>query len=127
MLPSPALLVEPFKRLWTPSFARVAGALGRAIFLVAFAVSDVALQRTLSRSTQDRVGWPLVALSRNSLLLYFGSHLVSAMLLRVGDPSVTERIGGMFSWPASDPPQPVLRCAWPEFRHAGPPSRGSHR
>lgn len=93
-----ALLVEPFKRLWTPSFALMAGALGLAIFLVAFAVFDVFLERTHGRSTQDRVGWPLVALGRNSLLVYFGSHLVSSLLIRAGDPSVAERVGDAFSW-----------------------------
>lgn len=94
-----ALVLEPFKRLWTPSFALLAGALGLAIFLVAFAVFDVYLERTRGRPTQDRIGWPLVALGRNSLLVYFGSHLTSALLLRYGaDTSYAERIGDSLSW-----------------------------
>lgn len=93
-----ALLVEPFKRLWTPSFALLAGALGMVIFLVAYAAFDVFLQRARGRSVQDKVGWPLVALGRNSLLVYFGSHLSSALLLRYGDPSAARRIGDALSW-----------------------------
>ncbi len=89
-------------RLWTPSFALLAGALGLAIFLVAYAFFDVLLQRRLSEHVSDRVGWPLVALGRNSLLVYFGSHLLSGLLLRRGAdgaPSWAERIGGAVSWP----------------------------
>lgn len=97
-----AQVIEPFKRLWTPSFALLAGALGLAIFLVAYAIFDVYLQRTRGREAQDRIGWPLVALGRNSLLVYFGSHLSSALLLRYGDPSVAERIGGAMSWGGGD-------------------------
>lgn len=93
-----ALLVEPFKRLWTPSFALLAGALGLTIFLLAYATFDVLLQRTRGQLTQDRIGWPLVALGRNSLLVYFGSHLSSALLLRTGDPSAAQRIGEAVSW-----------------------------
>ncbi len=94
-----ALLVEPFKRLWTPSFALMAGALGLALFLAAFAVFDVYLERTLGQSTQARIGWPLVALGRNSLLVYFGFHLVAAFLLRGGDEiSYAERIGDALSF-----------------------------
>ncbi|OLT20814.1 hypothetical protein BJF81_15860 [Ornithinimicrobium sp. CNJ-824] len=78
------LVVEPFKRLWTPSFALLAGALGLAIFLAAYAVFDVLLERAAGPSARDRAGWPLAALGRNSLLVYFGSHLTAALLLRYG-------------------------------------------
>ncbi len=96
------LLVEPFKRLWTPSFALLAGALGLAIFLVAYAAFDVLLQRRHGERVRDLVGWPLVALGRNSLLVYFGSHLLSGLLLRPGPggaPSRAERLGELVSWP----------------------------
>lgn len=93
-----AQLIEPFKRLWTPSFALLTGVLGLAIFLVAFVVFDVFLQHAHGREVQDRVGWPLVALGRNSLLVYFGSHLTSALLMRAGDPSLAHRIGDTLSW-----------------------------
>lgn len=96
------LAVEPFKRLWTPSFALLAGALGLAIFLVAYAFFDVLLQRRHGERLRDLVGWPLVALGRNSLLVYFGSHLLSGLLLRPagdGAPSWAERLGAAVSWP----------------------------
>lgn len=94
-----SLLVEPFKRLWTPSFALLAGALGLAIFLVAFAVFDVVLEHTGGKGAGDRAGWPLVALGRNSLLVYFGSHLLSAMLMRHGgEVSWAERMGETLSF-----------------------------
>lgn len=92
-------VVEPFKRLWTPSFALLAGALGLAIFLVAFAVFDVLLERTRGGRARDRAGWPLAALGRNSLLVYFGSHLAAALLMRVGgEVSWAERIGEVLSF-----------------------------
>lgn len=94
-----ALLVEPFKRLWTPGFALLAGALGLALFLVAFAIFDVYLERKLGKTAQDRIGWPLVALGRNSLIVYFGFHLLGPLLIRGGgDPSYAERIGDALSW-----------------------------
>ncbi|WP_161965008.1 heparan-alpha-glucosaminide N-acetyltransferase domain-containing protein [Ornithinimicrobium cerasi] len=97
-----AMVVEPFKRLWTPSFALLAGALGLAVFLVAFAVLDVLLERVRGARTRDAVGWPLVALGRNSLLVYFGSHLGSALLLRYGgEPSWAEQAGEAVSWEGS--------------------------
>ena len=92
-------LVEPFKRLWTPSFALLAGALGLAIFLVAFAVFDVLLERARGPGARDRAGWPLAALGRNSLLVYFGSHLASALLMRIGgEESWARRIGEALSF-----------------------------
>lgn len=88
-----AQVVEPFKRLWTPSFALLAAALGLLIFTVVYAVVDVWLGRV--RGTGEHLlTWPLVALGRNSLLVYFGSHLAAALLMRAGgETSLAERIG----------------------------------
>lgn len=97
-----ALVIEPFKRLWTPSFSLLAGALGLAIFLVAYAVFDVLLKQRHGERVRDLAGWPLSALGRNSLLVYFGSHLLSVLLLRMppdDGPSVAERLGQAVSWP----------------------------
>lgn len=97
-----ALSVEPFKRLWTPSFALLAAALGVLIFAVVHAVVDVrlgresaSLARTDGRGGPGRViVWALTALGRNSLLVYFGSHLMSALMMRWGGPrTYGERIG----------------------------------
>lgn len=93
-----AQVVEPFKRLWTPSFALLAGALGVLVFTLVYAVVDVWLGRV--RGVVDHpLAWPLVALGRNSLLVYFGSHLASAMLIRAGgEDSWARRIGEALSW-----------------------------
>lgn len=87
-----AFVVEPFKRLWTPSFALLAGALGMTILLVAYVVFDVLL-RDRWVGARDRVAWPLVALGRQSLLVYFGSHLLAVLLIRNGDPPIAQRLG----------------------------------
>lgn len=91
-------VVEPFKRLWTPSFALLAAALGILIFTLVYAVVDVWLGRV--RGVADHpLAWPLVALGRNSLLVYFGSHLASALLMRVGgETSWAQRVGKALGW-----------------------------
>lgn len=92
-----AQVVEPFKRLWTPSFALLAAALGLLIFTVVYAVVDVWLARVRGVSDHPAT-WPLVALGRNSLLVYFGSHLAAALLMRAGgDISYAERVGTALS------------------------------
>lgn len=93
-----ALIVEPFKRLWTPGFGLLTAALGLLIFTVVFSVIDVQSSRRGAARRFDRLTWPLVALGRNSLLVYFGSHLLSAFLLRNGQPSYAERIGSALGW-----------------------------
>lgn len=85
-------VVEPFKRLWTPSFSLLAGALGLLVLLVAYVLFDVVL-RERGEVLRDRLAWPLVALGRQSLLVYFGSHLLAVLLIRHGDPSVAQRLG----------------------------------
>ncbi|MCE0485706.1 heparan-alpha-glucosaminide N-acetyltransferase domain-containing protein [Ornithinimicrobium sediminis] len=87
-----ATVVEPFKRLWTPSFSLLAGALGLVILLVAYVTFDV-LMRERGVRARDRATWPLVALGRQSLLVYFGSHLLAVLLIRNGDPSIAQRLG----------------------------------
>ncbi|MFK5583740.1 heparan-alpha-glucosaminide N-acetyltransferase domain-containing protein [Serinicoccus sp. LYQ131] len=87
-----ALVVEPFKRLWTPSFSLLAGALGLLVLLVAYVLVDVLPRRRAAR-LRDRASWPLVALGRQSLLVYFGSHLLAVLLIRHGEPSLAQRLG----------------------------------
>lgn len=88
-----AQVVEPFKRLWTPSFALLAAALGLLVFTLVYTLVDVWLGRVRQISTHP-AAWPLVALGRNSLLVYFGSHLVAVFLRRTGgEVSYAERIG----------------------------------
>ncbi len=69
------------KRLWTPPFAlRLA-----APVAVALLVGHLLLDRR-SQNRADRVvrgaSYPLIALGRNSLLVYFGSHVLMSVLHR---------------------------------------------
>ncbi|HHU10419.1 MAG TPA: heparan-alpha-glucosaminide N-acetyltransferase [Intrasporangiaceae bacterium] len=81
-------LVPAFKRLWTPSFALMSAALGIVIFSVAFQAFDVPARPTWQR-VRERLAQPLVALGRNSLLVYFGSHLLVVVMARGGPPHST--------------------------------------
>ena len=80
-------LVPAFKRLWTPSFAPMSAALGIVIFSVAFRPSTFA--RPTWQRVRERLAQPLVALGRNSLLVYFGSHLLVVVMARGGPPHST--------------------------------------
>ncbi|MDO9395685.1 MAG: hypothetical protein Q7T71_03975, partial [Herbiconiux sp.] len=69
------------KKLWTPPFAlRVAA--GTA---VAILVGHLILDRRRVGRVARACSWPLVALGRNSLLVYFGSHALMSVLTRVDD------------------------------------------
>lgn len=76
-----SLHIPAFKRLWTPSFALITGALGVALLFLAFALIDLP-SRTRLRPVINVLKWPFVALGRNSLLVYFGSHVVTVLLIR---------------------------------------------
>lgn len=74
-------VVEPMKRLWTPPFGlAVAAACGLAL-LVLHAMLDSGRGPRQRRRALDTVLYPLIALGRNSLLVYFGSHAVMVALL----------------------------------------------
>ncbi|WP_127129501.1 heparan-alpha-glucosaminide N-acetyltransferase domain-containing protein [Georgenia sp. SYP-B2076] len=83
--------VEPMKRLWTPSFALLAAGLGVAILAIGFLLHDVPAPAWWA-GLRGRLAVLLVALGRNSLLVYFGSHVVHSLLLRSGEPSAAVRI-----------------------------------
>lgn len=71
-----AEVVAPMKRLWTPPFS-LGVAAGCGLTLLALHVLlDARTGDHRSRVLVDRLVYPLVALGRNSLLVYFGSHLV---------------------------------------------------
>lgn len=90
-------LVPAFKRLWTPSFALMAAALGVVIFTVAFQALDVPAKAPWTR-TRLQLAHPLVALGRNSLLVYFGSHLLVIVMARQGPPdSLAHRLQAALS------------------------------
>lgn len=87
-----AELLPAMKRLWTTPFALGAGALGVVLLALGMALLDVPAARAWS-GLRSRLSWPLVAMGRNSLLVYFGSHLLMILLLRYGgETSYAEQV-----------------------------------
>jgi predicted acyltransferase len=79
-----------FKRLWTAPFAlSIASATTIALLLGHLLVDRPSRSRVLAV-----VSYPLLALGRNSLLVYFGSHALMSILQRPidGGPSLSARI-----------------------------------
>ena len=95
-------LVPAFKRLWTPSFALTAAALGIVLFGVAFLLFDVP-RRVIRPESMERLAAPFAALGRNSLLVYFGSHLAIALLWQLGEPRWAGRIADVLGTGAAGP------------------------
>ncbi|MFD1507261.1 DUF1624 domain-containing protein [Georgenia yuyongxinii] len=89
--------VEPMKRLWTPSFALTTAAAGILLVAVGLALHDGPAPAWWA-TVRVRLAVPLVAVGRNSLLVYFGSSAVLALLLRRGgEPSAAVRIADAVS------------------------------
>jgi heparan-alpha-glucosaminide N-acetyltransferase len=83
-----AQVLPPMKRLWTTPFAlMVAAAAVLALAIAALLLDQPA--RGAVADLRERMVSPLVAMGRNSLLIYFGSHLVLHVL---------EDRGGERSW-----------------------------
>lgn len=72
--------VAPFKRLWTAPFA-VETAVVAAVVLLAL---HLLLDDRRVGAFEQVARYPLVALGRNSLLVYFGSHALVTVLQRTG-------------------------------------------
>lgn len=70
------------KRLWTPPFAIMVGVSVGLALLLANLTIDAGTDR--ERSRRARQMEPLIALGRNSLLVYFGVHVVSSLSRRFG-------------------------------------------
>ncbi|GAB7192604.1 hypothetical protein NUM3379_33130 [Kineococcus sp. NUM-3379] len=70
--------VPAMKRLWTAPFALPVA----AAVAVALLAGHLLLDRERTSRALRAASWPLLALGRNSLLVYFGSHVVTALLLR---------------------------------------------
>ncbi|WP_166606511.1 heparan-alpha-glucosaminide N-acetyltransferase domain-containing protein [Kineococcus siccus] len=83
--------VPAMKRLWTAPFS-LSVAAGVAVVLL---LVHLALDRPGTTAPLRAATWPLLALGRNSLLVYFGSHVVMSLLLRAVDAdgrSAAERV-----------------------------------
>ncbi len=86
-----AQFLPAFKRLWTTPFALGVAALGVVALALGTALLDLPAGSCWQR-LRTRAALPWVAMGRNSLLLYFGSHIVCEVLvLRGGDPSWATR------------------------------------
>ncbi|MDO5700141.1 MAG: heparan-alpha-glucosaminide N-acetyltransferase [Bowdeniella nasicola] len=83
------LWVPWIKRLWTPPFGLISAALGVAVMAVVYQIVDA---RRPAHSEPPPCASPFIALGRNSLLVYFGSHLLVDVLARWGEPSIAVRI-----------------------------------
>jgi len=80
-------MLPMMKRLWTTPFALGVAALGIVALAVGMAILDLPAGRRW-QAVRSRLAWLHVGMGRNSLLVYFGSHLLLLVLLtRGGDPS----------------------------------------
>lgn len=87
-------VLPALKRLWTSPFALGIAGVGIVIFTLGIVVLDMAAARQWER-VRVPLTWPLVALGRNSLLVYFGSHLVMHVLKdNGGEVTWAERLSG---------------------------------
>lgn len=104
--------VPAMKRLWTAPFALGIAAIAGVLLWL----GQVALpgnQRSQERA--HRAWTPIIALGRNSLLVYFGSHLLMSLLSRpIGTgPSVTDYVVSLF--PSAVLAQALWTIAWLAF------------
>ena len=86
-----AQFVAPFKRVWTPSFALLTATIGLTMLIVGYALHDQPVPRWWE-PRREALAQPLVAMGRNALLLYFGSHIVMHELYVVGNPVLAARV-----------------------------------
>ena len=94
--------VPAMKRLWSVPFSLpVAAGVAVVLLLVHVALDRPAPpDRPGTPAAARAVAWPLIALGRNSLLVYFGSHVVMSLLLADADAagsSAAARIAGAVS------------------------------
>ncbi|QCR18658.1 heparan-alpha-glucosaminide N-acetyltransferase domain-containing protein [Agrococcus sp. SGAir0287] len=82
------------KRLWTPPFALLVGAATGLVLVLAFLVIDRGSDD--ARHRRLRPLEPFLALGRNSLLVYFGSHALNAVLHR--QPWFASVVGTSAEW-----------------------------
>lgn len=96
--------VEPFKRQWTPPFALLTAALALAPVVVGTVLLDLPRWRPW-RLLTGALAWPLVALGRNSLLTYFGSHALYDVSVLYGKPAYSQQVLAWFAEhaPGHDP------------------------
>jgi heparan-alpha-glucosaminide N-acetyltransferase len=79
-----AALLPAMRRLWTTPFALGAASLGVVLLAAGLAVLDRPV-RARWGPVRERLAWPLVAMGRNSVLVFFGSQLLMVVLLTQQD------------------------------------------
>lgn len=77
------LLLPVMKRLWSTPFALGVAAVGVVLLAIGMALLDSPARGRWAR-LRERIAWPQIAMGRNSLLVYFGSHLLVLVLLDRG-------------------------------------------
>lgn len=82
--------IDPFKRLWTTPFSFGVSVATIAVVLVMHVLLDA---RAGSHALVRRVCLPLVALGRNSLLVYFGGHALTHVLTARGPTGLVPNEG----------------------------------
>jgi heparan-alpha-glucosaminide N-acetyltransferase len=82
-----SLFLPAFKRLWTTPFALGLAAGGILMLAIGIMIMDRPAPSWWER-VRHPSAWPLVALGRNSLLVYFGVHVVFEFLHRHGGETV---------------------------------------
>lgn len=86
-----AQFLPAMKRLWTTPFALGIGTLGILALAIGMAILDLPAGPRWS-AIRERLAWPQIAMGRNSLLVYFGSHLLMFFLIsRGGEESWAEQ------------------------------------
>jgi predicted acyltransferase len=85
-------LLPVMKRLWTTPFALGVAAAGVVLLAAGMALLDLPARGRWTQ-VRERLAWPQIAMGRNSLLVYFGSHLLVIVLLaRGGEPSWAQEV-----------------------------------
>ncbi len=78
--------VPAMKRLWTAPFALPVAAAVVLVLLAGHLLLDQTTRPKTRSRRADAAAWPLLALGRNSLLVYFGSHLLVLVLINTPAP-----------------------------------------
>jgi predicted acyltransferase len=102
------------KRLWTPPFALlIASGVAACLFLLHLLLD---VSRDPAKARRLRVTYPLQAMGKNSLLVYFGSHALNAILGMFPSPgnSIMGRFIGLFGggWSAEIGVTVFMIAAW---------------
>lgn len=92
--------IEPFKRLWTPSFAMLTAVVALVLLVMGFLLHDQPVGPRWWLSVRDVAAQPFVAMGRNALVLYFGSHL--SLIALSSFPGETQVLA-MFTWAWGSP------------------------